>query len=67
MQRGLVVLAILLALVGLIFFLQGTGWLPVGGMANHIEWAYIGGGLVVVALGLLIYARWARTPKPPSA
>ncbi len=67
MQRGLIVLGILLALVGVLFYLQGTGLLPFGGMANHIEWAYIGGGLAVVAGGLLVFALRRRSPQRSDA
>jgi hypothetical protein len=63
MRRTWFVLAVLLVLGGGLFFLQGTGVLPYGGMANHIEWAYIGGGMVIVAVILIAVA----LRRPPSA
>jgi hypothetical protein len=39
----------LLALMGLFWILQGTGLVPVGLMANHIQYAYY--GVVVIAAG----------------
>ena len=62
MKRLPIVMAGLLALTGLVWIAQGTGLFPVGGMANHMEWTYIGLGLEVVAAGLLVYALRARRP-----
>jgi hypothetical protein len=62
MRRTLIILAILLALAGTLFFAQGTGMLPVGGMAYHIEWAYIGGAMVLLAVILIIFAVRGRLP-----
>jgi hypothetical protein len=50
------VVAVLLALTGLLWIAQGTGVFPVGGMANRMEWTYIGLGLEVVAAGLVFLA-----------
>jgi len=61
MRRTVMVLAVLVALAGVLFILQGTGVVPVGGMANQIIWAYIGGAMVLVAGGLLFYAWRSRS------
>src|SRR5664279_4080797 len=50
----------LLALMGLFWILQGTGIVPVGGMANQIQFAYIGAVVVVVG-GALI---WLMNRRP---
>lgn len=63
MKRNLLISAGLIGLAGLMFYLQGTGVLPFGGMANQIEWAYIGAVMVVVAAGLVVYAG-RRGAKP---
>ncbi len=57
-------LGILLALIGVFWILQGTGVVPVGFMANHIQYAYEGIVVVVVGGGLI----WvANRPKSKSA
>jgi uncharacterized membrane protein len=53
-------LGALLALMGIFWILQGTGVVPVGMMANHIQYAYEGIGVVVVG-GALIW--FANRPK----
>jgi hypothetical protein len=53
MRWGMVVISILLILMGAVWVAQGTGVLPVGGMANVIKWAYYGSGLIVLGLALL--------------
>ena len=60
MKQAGMVLAVLVALAGVIFIAQGTGLLPVGGMANQIVWAYIGGVMIVAAVGWLIYTGRSR-------
>jgi hypothetical protein len=40
----------LAALLGLWWVLQGTGLAPIGFMANQVEWAYRGAGLLVAAI-----------------
>ena len=50
----------LLALLGVLWILQGTGLIPVGLMANHIQYAYYGGVMIVVGAGLV----WWVTRKP---
>lgn len=60
MQRSVIIVAVLLILTGLVWIAQGTGVFPVGGMANHMEWTYIGLALEVIAAGLIVYALRAR-------
>ena len=60
MQRSVIIVAVLLILTGLVWIAQGTGVFPVGGMANHMEWTYIGLILEVIAAGLIVYALRAR-------
>ena len=51
------VVAILAALIGLIWIGQGTGYFPYPAssfMIAHIEWAYYGAG-VMVAAGLVLW------------
>lgn len=64
MKRNVLLVAVLVGAAGLLFYLQGTGVLPFGGMANQIEWAYIGAVMVLVAAGLVVFA--GRGRKPPA-
>ena len=43
--------------LGVWWILQGTGIAPIGFMANHIEWAYRGIGLIVVGFILVTLSR----------
>jgi hypothetical protein len=43
--------------VGAFWVLQGLGVVQQGFMANQIEWAYRGAGLVVVGLVAFVFAR----------
>jgi hypothetical protein len=59
MRWGLTALAILLILVGGVWFLQGINILPGSFMTGQSQWAVIGGLCIVAGLGLLAYAnRW---------
>lgn len=49
------VVAFLLFLLGLAFFLQGINILPGSFMTGDPQWAVNGGILMVIALGLFIY------------
>jgi len=55
MKRGLNIVGILLALVGLVWFLQGIGVLQGSVMSNTSQWTVIGLVVVVIAAGLLVY------------
>lgn len=61
MKRGLNILAVLLALVGLVWFLQGVGVLQGSVMSNTSQWTIIGLVVVVIGGGLLAYNNRARS------
>jgi hypothetical protein len=50
----------LLALMGIFWILQGTGIIPVGLMANHIQYAYYGAVVIVIGGGLI----WLMNRRP---
>lgn len=43
-------IGILSLLLGIWWICQGTGLVPIGFMANHMQWAYRGIGLVVFGI-----------------
>lgn len=50
----------LLLLMGITWVLQGTGILPVGFMANDMNYTYAGLVLCVLAVGMIVAANWRR-------
>jgi hypothetical protein len=50
------VLAILLIIIGGVWFLQGINILPGSFMTGQSEWAVFGAIFIVLGLGLLVYA-----------
>ena len=60
MRWGLTALAILLILVGGVWFLQGINILPGSFMTGQSQWAVIGGLCIIAGLGLLAYANRRR-------
>ncbi len=52
MRIAMLVVAVLLALVGLVFLLQGVGILPGSFMTGQLFWAFVGFVLLVVGGGL---------------
>jgi len=58
------IIGVLLFLSGSIFFLQGVGLYPVGGMAYQVQWAYIGAAMAVVGIVLIVVNRRRKTPPP---
>ena len=58
MRPVLVFAGVLAMLLGTFWVLQGTGVVPLGFMANDINWAYRGAALFVVAL--LVVAQMRR-------
>jgi hypothetical protein len=51
------VIALLLILVGGVWFLQGINILPGSFMTGQIRWAVYGGLAVIVGIGLLVWNR----------
>jgi hypothetical protein len=56
MKIFLNIIGILLILSGGIFFLQGINVLPGSSMTGDLQWAINGGIMVVVGIGLIIWA-----------
>ena len=59
------IVATLLILMGIIFFLQGINVLPGSVMTGDMKWAVIGAASVVIGVGAWLYA--GRRAKPPAA
>jgi ABC-type multidrug transport system permease subunit len=55
MRIFLNIVAVLLTLVGVGWFLQGVNVLPGSTMSGQIEWAVYGGIAFAVGIGLLVY------------
>ena len=55
MKLGINVVAILMALMGGVWFFQGIGVIPVSFMTNDLKWSVIGTILIIIAVGLLVY------------
>jgi hypothetical protein len=53
----LYIIGIILILAGGTFFLQGINVLPGSYMTGDPQWAIIGGVMVVVAIGLMLWAK----------
>ena len=60
MKWVLFVVALILFLPGLTFFLQGINVLPGSYMTGDPQWAINGGILMVIALGLSVFAIWRK-------
>lgn len=60
MKIVLNVIGVLLVLPGIVWFLQGIGVLPGSIMTGEIQWAIIGGILIVIGVGLLWFANRRR-------
>ena len=56
MKWVLYVVALLLFLPGLTFFLQGINVLPGSFMTGDPQWAINGGIMMVIALGIFVFA-----------
>lgn len=65
MKWALNIVGVILALLGTLWILQGTGIVPVGFMANQIQYAYAGIVVDVIAVGLLVFANRPRKNSPP--
>ena len=53
----LFVVGILSAVLGVWWVCQGTGLVPIGFMANHMQWAYRGAVLAAVGVVLMFVSR----------
>jgi hypothetical protein len=60
MRLVLNILGVLLALMGTVWILQGTGVFPVGGMAYQTKWTYAGIVVDLVAIALFVIANRRR-------
>ena len=54
-NKVLITLAVLMALVGIVWFGQGIGVIHGSVMTDDTRWAVIGGGMIVVAAGIFWY------------
>ena len=57
MKLILTIVSLLAMALGVWWILQGTGIVPVGFMANNMEWAYRGAALAAVGLVAFVFAR----------
>lgn len=55
MKTVLFVVGVLVGLVGAVFFLQGVNVLPGSVMTGDPKWAVIGGVMVVVGVGAVVF------------
>lgn len=55
MKLTLNIIAVIILLAGVIFFLQGINVLPGSYMTGDPQWAVNGGIIVAIALGLLLW------------
>jgi hypothetical protein len=62
MKIILSIIGILLALMGLVWFLQGINVLPGSVMTGQIQWAIYGAIAVVAGIGLLVFVNRRRAP-----
>ena len=60
MKTLLNIVGILILLTGATFFLQGTNILPGSYMSGDPQWAINGGVMLVVAVGLMVWANWRK-------
>jgi hypothetical protein len=60
MQLFLTIVGLVLLIAGLVFVGQGSGYFPYPAssfMISQIRWVYYGGGIAVVGLLIIIFAR----------
>jgi len=65
MRIFLSIIAVLLILVGVVWFLQGINVLPGSFMTGQSQWALYGGIAIIGGIGLILFAnrKKASTPK----
>ncbi len=56
MKTFLTIIALLLILPGIVFFLQGINILPGSFMTGDPQWAINGGIMVIIGIGLILWA-----------
>ena len=62
MKIVLNILAALLILAGVVWFLQGINVLPGSFMTGQTRWAIYGAIAILVGIGLLVFANRRRSP-----
>ena len=62
MKIALNIVGVICAFFGTVWILQGISVLPGSFMSGDMKWAYIGAGLVVLAILLLIKANRKKSP-----
>lgn len=60
MRTVVVVLAVLMLLMGTVWFFQGIGVLPGSFMSGQPQWAVYGSMMAMAGLGVLLFARRRR-------
>jgi hypothetical protein len=66
MQRTALVIAVVLILAGTTFALQGLGVIrSTSAMTDDLRWTWIGAGLVVVGVGVLMWIRRRGSTRQP--
>jgi hypothetical protein len=66
MKIVLNIIGVLIALMGIVWFLQGINVLPGSFMTGQSQWAVFGSGAVIVGAGVIFYAnRLGRNPPNP--
>jgi hypothetical protein len=63
MKLGINLISVVLALIGIIWFLQGIGVILGSFMSNTSQWTIIGLICIVIAVGLLIYNNRRKTQR----
>ena len=64
MRIFLSIMAVLLILVGVVWFLQGINIIPGSFMTGQSQWAIYGGIAFVAGIGLLVLANRKKASKP---
>lgn len=64
MRIGLSILGALIAITGIVWFLQGIGVLPGSFMSGQAQWAINGGAAFIIGVGVLAVANRRRGGSP---
>lgn len=57
----------IMALMGIVWILQGTNILKVGFMAGQMQYAFLGIVAVIVGIGVIVYANRSRKHTPSAS